>query len=208
MKKTTAILLTLVMVMTMGMTAFAASGETTVSIEVQKDAKQISAEVPLKLAFVVNGGKVGGQTAAGEALVTPTDYGITNTTTGDNATAIKVTAMKLLSCNDAWSLVNKPATVDAAGIGGLGKENLALKMIVDGVTDTENNYLPALSKTSVLEKEVSNLSDIFGNTTIASEAKLAITFKGYVGGSTNDYQADVAAGDQFKIMYTIAQATN
>ncbi|MEG2686904.1 MAG: hypothetical protein RR954_07280 [Christensenellaceae bacterium] len=186
MKKTiVAIALAVLTVFAIAVPAMAATGETTVGIEVTTTAPvTVSCEVPLKLAFSV---------AADSLTVTVPKEAYTIKNNSGAGTAIKVSKMEVQGISGAnWSL--KFATPVTTGAADAYKMQLKLA----------NTALPDLPAGATGLADMASVPAALKN--VADGTMVPMALAATVGGATGTYTSAEALADQFKIIYTVAKA--
>ncbi|MEG0835212.1 MAG: hypothetical protein RR413_07170 [Christensenellaceae bacterium] len=185
MKKTiVAIALAVLTVFAIAVPAMAATGETTVGIEVTTTAPvTVSCEVPLKLAFSV-AGDTNTVTVPKEAYTIKNNSGA--------GTAIKVSKIQVQGIAGAkWSLKNGATSVQATDAY---KMNLKLA----------STALPDLPAGATSLADMASVPAILNN--IADGAMVPMALAATAGGVVNTtYTTAEALADQFKIIYTVAK---
>ncbi|MEF9989444.1 MAG: hypothetical protein RSA86_07530 [Christensenellaceae bacterium] len=185
MKKTiVAIALAVLTVFAIAVPAMAATGETTVGIEVTTTAPvTVSCEVPLKLAFSV---------AADSLTVTVPKEAYTIKNNSGAGTAIKVSKMQVQGISGAnWSLMSGvPATTGTTD---------AFKMQVKVGTA----ILPNLPAGATSLADVTNIPATLSN--IADGIMVPLALEAKAGANLPSGYTQTALADQFKIIYTVAK---
>ncbi|MEG1657050.1 MAG: hypothetical protein RR292_06180 [Christensenellaceae bacterium] len=186
MKKTiVAIALAVLTVFAIAVPAMAATGETTVGIEVTASAPvTVSCEVPLKLAFSV-AGDTNTVTVPKEAYTIKNNSGA--------GTAIDVTKIQVQGISGAkWSLLNTVPTVT----GATDKYKMQLKI--------EKTALPTLPAGATSLADMASVPAALKN--IVDGTMVPMELAAVVGGAPNTaYKEAEALADQFKIIYTVAK---
>lgn len=189
-KAVVAIVMAALMVIGVSATAFAATGETTVKVEVTLGTPvTVSCEVPLVLAFSVNG--------QDNTVTVPTGYGIKNNSGA--GTAIQVSKIQVAGVTGAaWTL--KSTDPDTTGTTDAHKIQVKLQGAAGAA-----QVLPDLAAGSTLTADIAALPGGLDN--IADGSTAALTLLAAVGGAVGTtYTTEEALADQFKIIYTVAKA--